>query len=176
MQCGSWIRRDCTVTFWNAMHCNALHCNVRAMSFLHCNALHCGPCINVVQSKVLNQETRHCQIKNEAGIFRLALTDDRFWLQNFYWSGDISAFHIWKQFSFKYENYSLSIFPESDILKRLTSSIPLQLLNWKVFSFNWILFWRATPTLADFPAVFFHICNFDICHEILTKTITKGWQ
>ena len=20
--------------------------------------------------------------------------------------------------------------------------------------------------LADFPAVFFHICNFDICHEI----------
>ena len=22
--------------------------------------------------------------------------------------------------------------------------------------------------LADFPAVFFHICNFDICHEILT--------
>ena len=33
-------------------------------------------------------------------------------------------------------------------------------------------------SLADFPAVFFHICNFDICHEIqiqiLTNTNTKG--
>ena len=34
----------------------------------------------------------------------------------------------------------------------------------------------ATPTvLSDFPAVFFHICNFGICHEIqLTNTDTKG--
>ena len=44
--------------------------------------------------------------------------------------------------------------------------------------------WAASPGLkscqgrmckkvdgADFPAVFFHICNFDICHEIqLTNT------
>ena len=30
---------------------------------------------------------------------------------------------------------------------------------------------------SDFPAVFFRICNFDICHEIqLTNTNTKGWK
>ena len=29
--------------------------------------------------------------------------------------------------------------------------------------------------VADFPAVFFHICNFDICNEIqLPNTNTKG--
>ena len=25
---------------------------------------------------------------------------------------------------------------------------------------------EAGGSVADFPAVFFHICNFDICHEI----------
>ena len=35
----------------------------------------------------------------------------------------------------------------------------------------------ATWTVADFPAVFFNICSFDICHETkLTNTKSKLWK
>ena len=33
---------------------------------------------------------------------------------------------------------------------------------------------HANVLLADFPAVLFHICNFDICNEIQTKILMDG--
>ena len=39
--------------------------------------------------------------------------------------------------------------------------------------FTIVLLFRAYPCpLAYFPAVFFHICNFDICHEIQHAVVT----
>ena len=45
--------------------------------------------------------------------------------------------------------------------------------------FQWTFRCKASlaPYRPDFPAVFFHIFNFDICQEIqLTNTNIKGWK
>ena len=34
-----------------------------------------------------------------------------------------------------------------------------------------VSYMRLVVLLADFPAVFVHICNFDICHEIQIQRI-----
>ena len=63
------------------------------------------------------------------------------------------------------------IFSLSDYKKKFVVSVSISAITNRT-SYSCA---KLRVSLADFPAVFFHICNFDFCHEIqLTNTNTKG--